>query len=525
MKNTITKIGVLLAMLLTVLSASAYDFKVDDLYYNVISLENMTCELASGDEKYSGDLIIPETVVYNGRQFSVIGIEYGVFISCRSLKSIVLPNSVTALRMRMFVGCSSLRSVTIPNSVTTIEYEVFSGCSSLETITIPNSVTAIGVRAFEGCSSLRSVTISNSVTTIENEVFSGCSSLRGVTIPHSVTSIRAKAFKGCKALRSVTIPNSVVTIEYEAFLGCRSLDSITIPNLVTTIESDVFSGCSSLRSITIPNSVTSIRANAFEGCIALKALTIPNSVTTIGSGVFQKCTSLESVALSDALVRIPTYTFWGCSSLKELNIPGSVIQLRQAVGKDGGNTTFRDCVNLRRLGLLYSEEALEVGYVSEGNFYWSEWTEWTETLTELYIDRPLKVNITVPNLEKLEIGEHMRTTSHIEGIAKLNKLNIIQSYAVEPPSLPEMSTTQYMNLNVLVPNESLEAYKGAPGWKNFWNISGFDASGIQKVNEAADAPMQVYSLSGVKVAESTENLPKGIYIVRQGDKARKIAVN
>lgn len=38
------------------------------------------------------------------------------------------------------------------------------------------------------------------------------------------------------------------------------------------------------------------------------------------------------------------------------------------------------------------------------------------------------------------------------------------------------------------------------------------------------APLQVYSLQGIMIAGGIDDLPAGIYIVRQGDKVKKIAV-
>ena len=50
-----------------------------------------------------------------------------------------------------FSECNSLKSVIIPNSVTIIEDWAFLGCCSLRSIDIPDSVTKIGVSAFSGC--------------------------------------------------------------------------------------------------------------------------------------------------------------------------------------------------------------------------------------------------------------------------------------------------------------------------------------------------------------------------------------
>ncbi len=88
MKTFLNKIGMLVAMLLTLLQANAYDFKVDGFYYNLVSLTELTCEVTSGDEKYEGDLTIPSEVVYNGRTLSVVGIGESAFEGCDQLTSI-----------------------------------------------------------------------------------------------------------------------------------------------------------------------------------------------------------------------------------------------------------------------------------------------------------------------------------------------------------------------------------------------------------------------------------------------------
>ena len=44
---------------------SAYSFEVDGIYYDFISDTDKTVSVASSPNKYSGDIVIPETVVYN----------------------------------------------------------------------------------------------------------------------------------------------------------------------------------------------------------------------------------------------------------------------------------------------------------------------------------------------------------------------------------------------------------------------------------------------------------------------------
>lgn len=111
----------------------------------------------------------------------------------------------TKIRDYVFYGCRSLRRVVIPNSVTTIGLMAFDSCSSLTSVAIGNSVTSIGDSAFYVCSSLTSVSIGNSVTSIENGAFQACSSLTSVTIPNSVTRIGISALQIGSSSKRATI--------------------------------------------------------------------------------------------------------------------------------------------------------------------------------------------------------------------------------------------------------------------------------------------------------------------------------
>ena len=57
-----------------------------------------------------------------------------------------------------FYNCKSLKSVVIPESVTILESDCFRLCSSLESIVISSSVTSLGTYCFCGCDSLKTVT-------------------------------------------------------------------------------------------------------------------------------------------------------------------------------------------------------------------------------------------------------------------------------------------------------------------------------------------------------------------------------
>ena len=230
---------------------------------------------------YSGNMVIPEKIVFEGEEFTVTSIGDLAFNGCANVSAVTIPNSVTRMGVYAFGYCSGLTSITIPDGVTNIERHAFFGCTSLTEFTIPPKVTTISWSAFNGCSNLTSLIIPNSVTTIGDCAFSGCTGLTSVDIPNSVTTIGAEAFYGC-GLTSITIPDGVKTIKTGTFCGCASLTSIFIPNNVTAIEDNAFNGCTELTFVRIPKGVTSVGKKAFAGCSKLSevycyARTVPTT--------------------------------------------------------------------------------------------------------------------------------------------------------------------------------------------------------------------------------------------------------
>jgi len=169
----------LIVMVLLPIVASAYDARIDGIYYNfnsanktatVTFLYNSTGNISA----YSGEIIIPCEVTWKDVNYKVTNIGRGAFSGCSGLTSIEISNSVTNIDENAFSGCSGLSSIVIPNSVISIERSAFYNCSGLTSLTIPNSVTSIGDYAFCRCSGLTSITIPNTVESIGGDAFSNC---------------------------------------------------------------------------------------------------------------------------------------------------------------------------------------------------------------------------------------------------------------------------------------------------------------------------------------------------------------
>ena len=227
-------IKLLLVLLISLLSVnvSAHDIEVANadgkiIYYRYINnnteLEVSYCgnSYDSYYNEYSGNVVIPESVTYNGNTYFVTSIDSYAFYKCSGLTSVTIPNSVTSIGNSAFYGCSSLTSITIPNSVTSIGYEAFDGTAWYNNQ--PDGLVYAGKVAYKYKGTMpsnTSIVIEEGTLGIAGGAFSGCSGLTSVTIPNSVTSIGSDAFRDCSGLTSVTIPNSVTSIGYEAFYNC-----------------------------------------------------------------------------------------------------------------------------------------------------------------------------------------------------------------------------------------------------------------------------------------------------------------
>ena len=298
----------LILMSLLPVVARAYDAYIDGIYYNFYgngaTVTYLYYHSYTNERAYSGAVVIPASVTYEGKTYSLTNIDVDAFAYCSGLTSVTIPNSVKYIGNEAFLSCSSLTSVTIPNSVTLIGNNAFVDCSGLRKVIVPDIAAWCSIIFGDGIANplyyahhlyvdeeteITDLVIPNSVTSISSLAFQSCSGLTSVTIPNSVTSIGQSAFSGCSGLTSVTIPNSVTNIGKQTFFYCRSLTSVNIPNSVTSIGERAFSGCTSLTSITIGSGVRSIDRSAFAYCQELTDVYCyaENVPSTYSSDVFE----------------------------------------------------------------------------------------------------------------------------------------------------------------------------------------------------------------------------------------------
>ena len=487
-------------MLATVARAADGDtFTYEGLNYTILSEADHTAEVRGGNA--SGEVTIPSFVTMNGSRYTVTSIGKDAFCNWSSLTSVTIPTSVTEIGQGAFSGCRSLTSVTIPNSVSEIGESAFSSCRSLTSVTIPKSVTSIGDEAFYWCSELTSVTIPNSVTSIGSGPFARCTNLNEIIVEggneyycsdngvlYNYKKTRLIQCPGTKT--EFEIPNSVTQIDSGAFWGCRSLTSVTIPNSVTSIDSYAFSYCSSLTSVTIPNSVTSIGSSAFRYCGSLPSVTIPISVTSIGEYAFENCMYLRTIIdLNPTPQEVyASSAFKGVPYDAVVYIPkGSYMTYMLA----DGWTQFSDFREMGAFDISISASTLELAK-----------------------DETAELTVTVVKDDDVTVGDHEWVSFNPE-VATIEDGKVT---AVAPGTTTINYTEYTIIAGIAVPHTVA------------CKVTVTETTGIRDIVEEEDAaPADVFNLNGYQVLRNATEaeinaLPAGIYIVRQGRTAKKIAV-
>ena len=106
-----------LAVLLS-LPMLAVEVEIGGINYDLVAKAKQATVIKKSSGKYSGEVVIPESVEHEGSAYIVTSIGYAAFRDCSGLTSVTIGNSVTSIGNSAFSDCYGLTSVTIPNSVT-----------------------------------------------------------------------------------------------------------------------------------------------------------------------------------------------------------------------------------------------------------------------------------------------------------------------------------------------------------------------------------------------------------------------
>ena len=164
-------------VLFVAMALNAADVTVDGISYDYSSESTLTVVRGA----YSGDVVIPDEVVINGKIYVVTAIGPNAF-EHMDITSVNIPPHVTSIGDYAFHWCDNLREIDLPNSVTTIGSSAFFELRHLARVNMGDGVTTLGEYAFANCIELTDLHLSESLTTIGRWAFRSCWMLPAVTM-------------------------------------------------------------------------------------------------------------------------------------------------------------------------------------------------------------------------------------------------------------------------------------------------------------------------------------------------------
>lgn len=337
MKHNILKIFSLLAavMISSSVKILGVSFRVDGIEYSTLS--DNTVEVNGFQDKGIVNVIIPETVEYEGREYTVTAVGDCAFIGNHALQTISLPSSILSIGGGAFSECCSLTGIGLLQNVEYIGESAFAN-TSLTDINIQSNVENIESYAFSECNFLSKVYIKR-VKQLNSYAFYKCSYLE--TVEGSFGSIDNDAFSECTSLSKLILSDGTEVIGENAFKNCVSLSQIDLPSSVKSIGENAFKNCISLAKINWPDNLETIGDYAFYNCVSLSEINLPNSVKDVGRYAFYGCGPL-SIVLSENIETIGMYAFYGCQ-ISEITFPESISDIE--------SYAFGNCFELRTINI------------------------------------------------------------------------------------------------------------------------------------------------------------------------------
>lgn len=501
------KILFTLALAFAGLSASAQDLEyiydnttmTAKVTYRMRQLGDGTWERIQGS--YHGDIVIPEQV----SGYIVTGVGELAFDQCFDVPSVQFPNTMKAIEERAFCGCKVLKEVIIPASVDTIYNNAFDGCEALEKV------------VFEDGENLLKLGVGSS--SAESGMFT-FQPVKSVYIgrPYRYPKVKAwgwydyydlSAFGRCQTLEEVTLGPLVKEIQPYEFILTPALKTVTINGAVTTIATKAFYKCESLKSINLPEGLSTIGVRAFEFCKSLEDIVFPSTLTLIDEYAFGSCEKLQKLVIPASVGSLGLASFTACTSVKEVILEDSPFELALPYGSEGGTNGFFTSMPLEKayIGRPYSHP--ETGWAGYRTGAFTRCANLKEVRFGNYVTKVLAGDfMELHELKTVVLPSSLESIGEF-GFTACENLNAITCLATTPPVCSNyvFSNTDKQTCKLYVPSESIDSYKEANVWKEFFNIE----AGIHSVStDAVFKDGSFYDLQGRKM--NNQAVSKGLYI-------------
>lgn len=498
MKHFIKIFLIMTVTLMSSISIRAYDFEVDGIRYDITSFTELTVTASSLSESFEGFLNIPSFVDFNGKKLIVKNIGNSFAENNDKISDIVVNDSILTIGDRAFYNCSQINTITL-KGVNNIKSECFKQCTKLSKIEMPVSLNSIGDGAFEKCELLQELLLPEQTKQIGANAFKQCSSLENISLLN-VAYINKNTFSDCVSLRNITLSNNLTYIGSHAFSN-TAIETFIIPDSVTELGESILSDCSNLKSLTIGKGITILSSNPIANCPNIYELVFKDSDTPLyiafGSELFfyheTKYSYVYSAGFEDLGIsqlymgrnvypfnytdwqddRLYVNPFMGNKNIRNVvigkqvtNLPVNHIRVKKNSGLIVFDNTFgyfEGCDSLQNVQMLGNLEN-----ISDRMFYGTKIEEISTPQSISSIGSFAFANCM--SLKKISIGKNCKIIN-TDAFSNDEALSILNLFCVNPPEYSsEFENSKYVNLNVNIPPNTINEYKNAEPWSNFWNM-------------------------------------------------------
>lgn len=532
----------LIAILCTSTSATAYDFEIDGIAYTITSLTDLTV-CVDHLTKDTSKINIPENVEYKSKKLTVTSLNKGAFKNNSTLSEVILPNTITSIGDEAFYNCKYLRNINLNSNLKSIGDGTFYNCKNLKNINLNSNLESIGNEAFAQ-SGLISIEIPTSISFLGDGAFK-MTRIKKISLPDNISKIPNYCFQECSQLQYVFPSSTLSRIESHAFENCILLKHISLPEL-SYIGEYAFSGCAKLEEFTL--STYKLEPSILWNCPRLTKLTIGSRTSELPYKERYYTNTITEETLGYYFEHSIVHCNSWCKGYDHLT------GIKRFIIEDSDKPFSIKSFVREHLGQAGAERApfsnLDLNYYYVGRPL-KDITKWKDYYG---YEHKTSTEQGTGKIKKLEIGGYCTEVPYFYQAmdtlklgAKINRFELgnlykkdivkIECLATTPPECTGYPTSDfptyvYTDAILYVPYGSKEAYAKAEVWKNFWNIYELENndSGVTTIkSDQGDSKYCVYSLTGILIGKSYSmedvyNLPKGIYILINGSKRFKIKV-
>ncbi|WP_317366706.1 leucine-rich repeat domain-containing protein [uncultured Tyzzerella sp.] len=331
-------------------------FIINGITYSITQSPKETLKgyvsIISGKNFKEKELVIPQNVVYQGKNYYVDNIEPSAFYQNNFIEKVTIPNTIKNIGSHAFTDCQNLKEIKVipgankyatingvlfnvnkdtlitypagkldktynmPFDVKKIQEGAFYNNKNLEHFVTNSSLEEIGPYAFYKTKKLKEVSGIVKLKTLGDYAFANSSienislstylekmgkatfyksNIKKIEIPYRIKSLPEYSFYGAKNLKTVIFKDTLSNIERFAFTD-SGIESFSAPENLLSIDFQAFANCKNLKNLTFNAKLQSIQDEAFLNCSSLTKLDFTRDLKNLGNNIFYGCNNIANVS-------------------------------------------------------------------------------------------------------------------------------------------------------------------------------------------------------------------------------------